>query len=304
MKGRYVASIVLIITIGGICLGKHGSSGLLPKFSSAYLEYRDALVGMDMYAGARFDYDDFLTIEPNVFTYYTGSGWQTFGGILQFKLKPLEKIPAKFDIWAGGQWDIVDLSDRTNPGSGLSATKYSRMTPTFGVGAGVDSIPFFCKGCDYHFSGRILLGDFIPIYTEFDGLSSTTPETLSTVVVTDVTLGTPYGAASIVRHYRARGWFGDNYWRISYTSPFCCGGLARGRIGWESGYLGFADIEVRIAPISIITGVKMPVDYSIWTWHTGIIFQPPINRYNTEQVNKRGSGDIEVLAPAIRSPWE
>ncbi|MCD6594992.1 hypothetical protein J7L68_04870 [bacterium] len=302
----FVGIIIISVFIGTAFGGGYKSRWYMPKLNSAYMQIHDALIGEDIYVGASLGFGSFLKIEPNIYTYQFYPQWHTYGGVLQLKYRPMKKFAGNWIIWAGGMSDNIDLTQVDSIGAGLNATTYSRFMPTFGFGGEVDSVPFFCRGCGYYFTGRFLLGDFIPIYREFDNLNSASPETLSTVIIGDIEVQSPFGSVSALRHLRMRHWFGDDYWRFAYSSPYCCGGILRGTVGWESNYLGFADIEVKIKPfqvgyIIVSTGVKIPTDASLWMWKTGIEFRPS----SSKSVSHTGKiPDVEILAPKVRSPYE
>ncbi|RKZ34069.1 hypothetical protein DRQ33_02965 [bacterium] len=303
---RKILIVYTIILIAGLVQAQYGK-WYMPELNLAYVEFHDAVLGGDLYAGASVEFNNMVTIEPVIYTYQTTLEWKTYGGIVQAKYKPVKNFPADIVLWGGAMFESVDLTqmDSANISTGLNTSAYSRITPTFGVGAQLDSIEFICRGCDYYFNGKLLIGDFIEEEVKFKDvssnalLSSNAPETLSTLVIGDITVDSPFGSLGILRHIRMRHWFGDDFWRVSYTSPYCCGNLLRGRIGWETGYLGFADVEVKIKQFSIIAGVKFPQETSLWMWRSGLEFRP------SEKSTSSGKcRDVEILSPRIRNPYE
>ena len=300
---RKIFVIIVLISVG-LAIGRgYGNRWYTPKLNSAYVRFQDALIGGDVYAGASIGFGHFLKIEPSLYTYQISPQWHTYGGVLQLKYRPMKKFAGDWIVWAGGMSDNVDLTQVDSLGTGLANTTYSRFIPTFGFGAGVDSVQFFCRGCGYYFAGKLLLGDFIPMYQKFSGLNSSSPETLSTVVIGDIEVNSPFGSVNALRHIRMRHWFGDDYWRFSYSSPYCCGKILRGTVGWESGYLGFANIDVKIKPFTsgyliLTAGVKLPKDASLWMWRTGIEFRPS----SSKNISRTGKiPDVEILAPKVHN---
>ncbi len=298
MTNKIIATGVLILTVAATF--GYGGSVFVPRLEMAYLDFHDALVGGDLFAGLALNWNSRFIAQPTVYTYQVSDEWNTYGGVAKFGIIPSGDFPVRFSFWVGGQYDRVDLSNSTNISPGLNAQVYDRFVPTYGVGLGVDSIPFVCRGCGYRFTGEIMVGDFISPYVErFSGLNtSAAPETLSTLVVGNAVLESPFGAVGVVRRLRTRGWFGDNMWRVYYQTPYCCGGLFRGKIGWESGYLGFAGFEAKIKRFAFIVGVKIPSEPSLWMWHTALEFHPVLNREPAV-----GGTDIQILAPKSRSGY-
>ena len=291
-----IKKILITGAVLGVLVGAFGYCGsgcwFSPRLTGAYVEFRDALVGGDLYAGASLALNDNLTIAPTLYTWQTGKEWSTYGGVLRATIVPTTDFGMKLYLWGGGTYDRVDLRTASGLSSNLAQGIYTRFVPAYGVGVGVDSVRFFCDGCNYFFSGKLLVGDFAtPTAIQFNGINApSAPETLSTLVIGDVLLNSPLGAVGVVRHVRTRGWFDDNWWRVSYTCPYCCGGLFRVRLGWESGYLGFADFEVKIDRFSVIAGVKIPTETSLWMWRTGIEFRPAAKKSSSFR-------DIQILSP-------
>lgn len=296
---------ILITALAAWIVGSYGYCNnrlFSPRLNLAYVEFHDALLGGDLFAGVSLDINKNLAFDPTVYTYQITDEWSTYGGVGLFRVRFAEKFPAKVLLWGGGTYDRVDLrSISGQTSSNLTRGTYTRFVPTYGVGVQVDSVAFICKGCNYFFHGKLMAGDFAtPMEIQFGGLSgSSAPETLSTLVVGEVLIDSPFGQVGVMRHLRTRGWYGDNFWRAFYATPYCCGGLFRCRAGWESGYLGFADFEVKIKQFSIIAGVKIPEEPSLWMWSTGIVYHPAFGK--SQHANP---GDIRILAPRTRSLYE
>lgn len=252
------------------------------EFVGGYGEYRSATVGGELLAEATFDVLGAFRVTPSLWTYQSMVGWQSWSGGVRVDARPSPCFLGKIVLEAGVVADIVDLGAgdlSVSPSlSDVAGRNLSRRRLDFAVGVGVDSIPFVCEGCNYFFSGEALVGNFVPGAYRFYG--GAVGESLSTTFVLSAEVATPFGAASAVRRSAERGWFADRCWIISYESPRFCHGLLSGKVGWESGFLGFAELLVRFKPLAedypfvASVGVWLPKDASLWQWRVGLGFYP------------------------------
>ena len=297
-----MAGVILLIISASMC------QWYVPKLIGAYGEYSSALVGGEATSGVALEFAKTVEIGASLWTYQSTVGWQTWGGTLRSDVRISPCTVWRISGLLGVYADMVNLTGR-NPSPALSGIqKISRYYPTFAIGAGVDSVKFICKDCKYYFTGEALVGDFIAFGYRFDD-ASVRGESLSTTFVISAETATPYGAAGAFRKASLRKWSGDNIWRLYYTSPYCCGGLLRGTVGWESDFIGFAAGEINIEPftekypLSVIIGAKLPRDISLWQWNVGLQFHPQSEARRKCKNGISTNRDVEILAPTIIYPY-
>ena len=298
---RIIGAILLIIS-AAMC------QWYVPKLIGAYGEYGSALVGGEAASGIMLEFAKVVEMDASLWTYQSTVGWQTWSGTVRGDVRISPCTAWRFSGILGINADMVNLTDR-NPSPALAGIqKMSRYYPTFAIGAGVDSAKFICKDCNYYFTGEALIGDFIAFGYRFDDASAR-GESLSTTFLISAETATPYGAAGVCRKASLRKWSGDNIWRLYYTSPYCCGGLLRGTVGWESDFIGFAAAEVNIEPftekypLSLMLGAKLPKDASLWQWSIGLRFHPQSGARSKCGNGTKANRDVEILAPRIMYPY-
>ncbi len=300
--------IILLLLVSTLAFGQWYS----PQFIGAYGKYRSALIGGEIKTGVALRFTDILDLSAGLWTYQSQADWQSWSGQVRTDTRLFPCSILRIIALGGIKGDFVDLTGRTTSPSLARIAKTSQYKPNFAVGAGIDSLKFICKRCNYYFTGEVLIGDFVPFPYSFSN-ANMHGETLSTTFVISAETATPFGIAGVFRQARMRQWFGDDIWRITYTSPFCCKGLLRCSAGWESGYLGFASTEINFQPVSkkypmsLIFGVELPQDASLWQWNIALQFHPYISGKG-RRCNRSSGGstsrDIQILAPNLEDPYQ
>lgn len=264
-------TVTAVLVLVSFCLAK-------PYISKAFLRYDHTLIGGDVTAGAFFQVTSAFVLSGHIGTQQTFNGWQGFDGLVRGDFSMLD-LPLRFTprgfIWLGGNYETVSIDGRTpSPSLSQAGNSFHRISPTFGIGIAVDSLEFFCQSCPYYIWAEAAVGDFISQKISF--ISSSPGETLSLSAFLSTRVSTPYGDAIVRKRLRVREWFGDNIWRLEYKTPLLCYDVLRFGAGWETGFLGFANAEITIAPISIFLYASLPKNVSAWRWGLGIGFIPSV----------------------------
>lgn len=244
--------------------------------SKAFLQYDHTLVGGDIEAGAFVQIVPSFVLSGYVGTQQTFEGWQGFSGLVRSDFSLLD-LPLRFTprgfTWLGGKYETVNIAGRApSPNLLQFGSSFSRFVPAFGVGVGIDSLEFICENCPYYIWAEASVGDFVSQRISF--IRSSPTETLSLSVLLSAKASTPYGSAVMRRQMRIREWFGDNIWQLEYETPSLCYDMLKFGVGWETGYLGFANVEFTVLPIVLYLSALVPKDASLWRWSVGVGFIP------------------------------
>jgi hypothetical protein len=291
MSNKYIVTATLLFAAAAFGQSKNVA------LATSYAKYSSDLIGGEGDAGATMRFYNLVDVSLGLWTYQSTEGWQSWQQNLRMDAKYSKCSPLKIILVENFYMDMVDLRDRRVSPS-LDTTTASRSRVGFAAGFGVDSARFFCRNCNYFVSANILIGDFIQNgyssnYIPFSG------ETVSTAYYVDFETATPFGAFLIAYKNQARNYYGDETWRLSYKSPYCCNDMLRGTIGWENGFIGFASAELDISkayksvPMSLEFGVSIPNEASMWQWSFGISYHPG-SKYSCTRKGHKSGGSVQA----------
>ncbi len=290
-----IAISILLLLLYSPPLG--AQEDLYPKRLKIIAGYRSELIGGDISTIAHFPAGSF-TYSPSLTTYRSGEGWSSWEIDLRttfnfcpgcgFKPSPTHwRMVGNIGVTA----DYLDLAARNPSGSFTTGGLLSRYRPNIEFGFGVDSMGIFCRECEYTITAEVTLADFLPITYSFIE-EDTEGETLSTAINIRARLDTPVGKLGIFRTANRRDFYGEDIWRLYYSSPLMCGEILGLTVGWESEYLGFGRVDLNLKPVlnnelfAFRFGVRIPEEAAFWQWEVGLVYErvdktPPKRGYRS-----------------------